>query len=43
MIANVASAVRSAALGLAGIWDHAGYNVGGALLVFLSALLGCRA
>jgi hypothetical protein len=42
MIASVASAVVSAAVGLAAQWGHGGYNVGAALLALLSALLGYR-
>ncbi|HYS16854.1 MAG TPA: hypothetical protein VET45_08020 [Candidatus Binatia bacterium] len=43
VIASVASAVLSAAFGLAAIWDHAGYNIAGAVLALLSALFGYRA
>src|SRR6059036_1382332 len=40
LIASIASAALSAALGLAAIWDHPGYNVAAALL---TAILGYRA
>src|SRR5438093_955445 len=43
LIASVASAVLSAALGLAAIWDHPGYNVAASALALLTALLGYRA
>jgi hypothetical protein len=43
LIASVASAVLSAALGLAAIWDHPGYNVAAAGLALLTAVLGHRA
>ena len=43
LIASVASAVLSAALGLAAIWDHPGYNVAAAGLALLTAILGHRA
>jgi len=43
LIASVASAVLSAALGLAAIWDHLGYNVAASALALLTALLGYRA
>ena len=43
MLASFASAIASAGAGLAAIWDHAGYNVGAALLALLSPLLAYRA
>src|SRR5438105_13251190 len=43
LIASVASAVLSAALGLAAIWDHPGYNVAASALALLPAPLGYRA
>ena len=43
MIASVASAVLGAAFVLAAIRDHAGYNVGAALLALLGALFAYRA
>src|SRR3989442_617451 len=43
LIACVASAVFSAALALAAIWDHPGYNVAAAVLALLTALLAYRA
>ena len=43
LIASVASAILSAAFGLAAIWDHPGYNVAAAALALLTAILGCRA
>jgi len=43
LIASVASAIVSAAFGLAAIWDHPGYNVAAAALALLTAILGCRA
>src|SRR5262245_7272238 len=43
LIASGAAAALSAALGLAAIWDHAGYNVAAAALALLTALLGWRA
>ena len=43
MLASFAAAVASAGAGLAAIWDHAGYNVGAALLALLSPLLAWRA
>jgi hypothetical protein len=43
MLASFAAAIASAGVGLAAIWDHAGYNVGAALLALLSPLLAYRA
>jgi hypothetical protein len=43
MLASFAAAIASAGAGLAAIWDHAGYNVGAALLALLSPLLAYRA
>jgi len=43
LIASVAAAALSAALSLAAIWDHAGYNVAAAALALLTAILGYRA
>jgi hypothetical protein len=43
LIASVASAVLSAALSLAAIWDHPGYNVAASALALLTALLAHRA
>src|SRR5262249_56157068 len=43
LIASGAAAALSAALGLAAIWDHAGYNVAAAGLALVTALLGWRA
>src|SRR5258705_1224627 len=43
LIASIASAALSAALGLAAIWDHPGYNVAAAALALLTAILGYRA
>ena len=40
LIASIASAGLSAALGLAAIWDHPGYNVAAAALALLTAILG---
>ena len=43
LIASIASSALSAALGLAAIWDHPGYNVAAAALALLTAILGYRA
>src|SRR6266576_437899 len=43
LIASVASAVLSAALGLAAIWEHPGYIVAASALALLTALLRYRA
>ena len=43
LIASVASAVLSAALSLAAIWDHPGYNVAAAALALLTVVLAYRA
>jgi len=43
LIASGASAILSAALALAAIWDHPGYNVAAAGLALLTAILGYRA
>src|SRR6266446_96656 len=43
LIASIASGVLSAALSLAAIWDHPGYNVAAAALALLTILLAYRA
>src|SRR5262245_17675248 len=42
LIASVASAVLSAALSLAAVWNHPGYNVAASVLAVLTALLVYR-
>ena len=42
MIASIASAVVAAALSLAAVWDHPGYNVAASALALLTALLAYR-
>jgi hypothetical protein len=43
LIASVASAVLSAALSLAAIWAHPGYNVAASVLALLTVILAYRA
>ena len=43
LLASLASAVLSAALSLAAIWDHPGYNVAAAGLALLTITLAYRA
>jgi hypothetical protein len=43
LTASAVAAVLSAALGVAAIWGHAGYNVAAAALALLTAALGYRA
>src|SRR5262245_55025638 len=42
LIASIAAAVLSAALSLAAVWDHPGYNVAASALALLGALLAYR-
>ena len=42
LIASIASAVLSAALSLAAVWDHPGYNVAASALALLTAILAYR-